>query len=176
MKKSTQHRSMRCSRIVQWELGAIVISFMLGGCLSSPQQTPTQANISQPSDRPQDETPTRLSYGAITATVKKGTTTQSDLVTLFGGPNITTLDSDGMETWVYERTASETSTTSQVAVNSQVERFDVFFGLGLMGKGADASRSSEHTNVAHSIKTLTVIIKFNQDKTVQEYSARASYF
>ncbi len=176
MEKSIQHQLRRFSRIVRCELVAIAISLILGGCLSSPQQNPTQSKVSQPSDRSQDETPTRLSYGAITDTVKKGKTTQSDLVALFGGPNITTLDSDGTETWVYERTSSETSSTSQVTENSQVERFDFFFGLGLMGKGADARRSNDRTNVSHSIKTLTVIIKFNQDKTVKEYSARAAYF
>ena len=145
------------------------MALLIAGCVSNP---PTP----QPSTPAAAETPSPLSYGAITATVKKGVTTQGELVGLFGGPNITTLDSDGTETWVYERTASETSATSQGSVTSQARRLDVFFGLGFVGTGTVENLSSGRTTVSRSIKSLTVIIKFNQDKTVKEFSARASYF
>jgi hypothetical protein len=127
-------------------------------------------------DRPRVESPSPLSYGMITTTVKKGITTQSDLLGMFGGPNIATLDSDGTETWVYEKTASETTTNSRQTVTAQAERLDVFFGLGLLRKGTGVGQSNADTTVSHSVKTLTIIIKFNQDKTVKDFSARASYF
>lgn len=151
--------------------GAVAAFFLLSGCVSLPPSPPLA-----PAEAPRIETPSRLSYGAITTRIKKGTTTQAELVELFGGPNIATLDSDGTETWVYEKTASETTTTSRQAVTTEAERLDVFFGLGLLRKGASASQSSGGTTVSHSIKTLTVIIKFNDDKTVKDFSARASYF
>lgn len=149
--------------------GCLATAVFLGGCASvpPPAQPPTPVAV---------ETPSPLSYGAITATVKKGITTQADLIGLFGGPNITTLDSDGSETWVYERTASETSTSSQADVAVQARNLDVFFGLGFVGKGTVAAQSSGRATVTRSIKSLTVIIKFNQDKTVKDFSARASYF
>ena len=52
------------------------------------------------------ERPSNLSYGTVTATVKKNVTTQAELIDMFGGPNISTTDKDGTESWVYERTAS----------------------------------------------------------------------
>ena len=153
-------------------LGCVASSLVVTGCLSPAPTTPAP----QPSASSPVAAPSPLSYGAITTTVKKGTTTQADLVSLFGGPNIATLDSDGTETWVYEKTASETTTTGQQTVTAQAERLDVFFGLGLVVKAAGIRQSNASTTVSHSIKTLTVVIKLNQDKTVKDFSARASYF
>lgn len=150
--------------------GCLATAAFVLGCASVPppaQPQPTPVAV---------ETPSPLSYGAITATVKKGVTTQAELVGLFGGPNITTLDADGSETWVYERIASETSASSQADVTAQARNLDVFFGLGFVGKGTVTAQSSGRATITRSIKSLTVIIKFNQDKTVKDFSARASYF
>ena len=90
------------------------------------------------------------------------------------------MDADGVETWVYERSASETDTASESQRMSGGVGLDLFFNLGNFGAGASASgeagRSSARTKTTHSIKTLTVIVKFNKDKTVKDYSARAAYF
>ena len=51
--------------------------------------------------------------------MQKGKTTQIDLLQAFGGPNISTTDRDGVETWVYERTATQ----SDVQSNSQSAQF-----------------------------------------------------
>jgi len=191
MKMSVKNTSKGLSGILPVAFAAVATVFLLGGCLSASQlDRSAQTSIAPPpapaetprSETPQSETPNRLSYGAITTSVKKDTTTQAELVDLFGGPNIATLDSDGTETWVYEKTASETTTTTnRQAVTTQAERLDVYFGLGLLRKGTvrkgtGATQSSGDTTVSHSIKTLTVIIKFNQNKTVKDFSARASYF
>ncbi len=133
---------------------------------------------------PAAQQPSPQSYGNFNARVKKGVTTQSELVELFGGPNISTLDADGTETWVYEKTSSHSETVTERNSNTGgslgVQRLDVFFGNVLVGsvigqtQGED--QPAERTTVSRSIKTLTVIIKFNKDKTVREYSSRAAYF
>ena len=130
------------------------------------------------------EQPSPQSYGNFTAHVKKGVTTQSELVELFGGPNISTLDADGTETWVYEKTSSHSETVTERNSNASgsvgVQRLDVFFGNVLVGSVSGPTQAedqpTERTTVSRSIKTLTVIIKFNKDKTVREYSSRAAYF
>lgn len=176
MRNSEQHLLKLRSKFALWLLGFVVLLFSLGGCSQSSQQTSTQTNASLSSKRAQTESPSPLSYGSITSTVKKGTTTQSDLLSMFGGPNISTIDSDGNETWIYEKTTSETTTSSQSFINTKAERLDVFFGLGFSHKGKGEGNAGNTTAVSSSIKTLTVIIKFNHDKTVKDYSARASYF
>lgn len=114
-----------------------------------------------------------ISYGLVTSKVKKGITTQQEILELFGGPNITTLTSEGQESWVYEYTATS-SETKETSI-SAAKQFDIFFGLGLYSSRTKGEEEKSIT-VARSIKTLTVIIKFNQDKTVAEYSTRATYF
>jgi hypothetical protein len=110
------------------------------------------------------EQPERLSYGAVTSWVTKGITTQNRLIELFGGPNITTLDADGTETWVYERTGSRTETARDDSALSR-------WAQNIQDSGSSMREVSER-----GFRTLTVIFKFNQDKTVKDFSARASYF
>jgi len=139
---------------------------------------------SQTSNQKQDT----LSYGMVTSKVEKNVTTQSQLIELFGGPNIATTGSDGLETWVYERTATQSQVSQEsrqnqdAVVNSKVQRLGIFFGIGVTGNDKAStqvdshSKSSSNTSVTSSIKTLTVIIKFNKDKTVQDFSVRTASF
>jgi hypothetical protein len=132
-----------------------------------PQPNPPSYRVEQQSNPPAQPAETKkssgiqpqpspLSYGMVTSRVKKGITTQSDLIRLFGGPNITTMDADGTETWVYDKTANES------------EVMDTFFSLGYYG--------AKHSRNANSIRNITVIIKFNKNKTVKDFSARAAIF
>src|SRR5918993_276577 len=126
------------------------------------------------------ERPSNLSYGTVTSMVKKNVTTQAELIDLFGGPNISTTDKDGTETWVYERTAS----MSDTAGSADQKNFAAFFGAGgtiggaTVGGGASggAAKQNNQQRAVNSVRTLTVVVKFNPDKSVKDYSARASYF
>jgi hypothetical protein len=126
------------------------------------------------------ERPSNLSYGTVTATVKKNVTTQSDLIDMFGGPNISTTDKDGSEKWVYERTSSMNDT----AGSAQDKNFNAFFGGGgniggaTIGGGVSggSKSSANQQRSVNSVRTLTAVITFNPDKTVKDYTVRASYF
>ena len=108
--------------------------------------------------------------------VQKGVTTQADLVELFGGPNISTIDADGTETWVYERTASESSVTGEGLGTAEAKRLDLCFVFAYFTTSKGKRTATGTSRYEQSIKSLTVIIKFNGDRTVKEYSARASRF
>lgn len=164
-------------------LGAISLAaLLLVGCAAPQAPAPAQTSGASALPAAQSAPPpaSPLSYGAVTSRVEKGKTTQAELIELFGGPNISTMDADGVETWVYERSSSETDAASESQRMSGGVGLDLFFNLGNFGAGASASgeagRSSSRTKTTHSIKTLTVIVKFNKDKTVKDYSARAAYF
>ena len=124
--------------------------------------------------------PSRLSYGTVTSTVKKNQTTQAELLDLFGGPNISTTDASGLETWVYERSASDTDTSA----SNQARNLNAFFGAGgaaggaAVGGGVSGGASSDNSRArtSNSVRNLTVIVKFNPDKTVRDYSVRQSTF
>jgi outer membrane protein assembly factor BamE (lipoprotein component of BamABCDE complex) len=153
-------------RIIHWSLCLaywVLVGITIAGCAAKEPPTPPPT---PPTARAPQADP--VSYGGVTANVRKGVTTQSDLLHLFGGPNIATTDSDGTETWVYERSASESETITQSKDESakqssagDVQKLKEFFG---------------GTRTTHSIRTVTVIIKFNQNKTVRDFSVRASTF
>ena len=109
-----------------------------------------------------------LSYGKVTSKVEKGKTTQVEVIKLFGSPNITSINNSEEEVWVYDRIS--TISTSQGWSNAS--RFDAFFGLGGYSFGGQRSGGRNE----RSTSTLTVIITFNKDKTIKEYSARATRF
>jgi hypothetical protein len=128
-----------------------------------------------PADRPGS-----LSYGTVTSQVKKNETSQAQLIELFGGPNISTTDADGLETWVYERSSSQ----SDMAGSSDVRNLNAFFGGGVGGSSggvgggvAGGTRNADdRSRITNSVRNLTVIIKFNPNKTVRDYSVRQSTF
>jgi hypothetical protein len=121
-----------------------------------------------------------LSYGTVTARVEKNKTTQTDLLEQFGGPNISSVDSDGAEVWVYERSVNQTDVATQSKDYLGAVNMGVSFGYPHFGASAGASGSAEkrsgQSSTTTSTRTLTVIVKFNADKTVKDYSARATTF
>jgi outer membrane protein assembly factor BamE (lipoprotein component of BamABCDE complex) len=171
MRKIGITEGMRCLIVFAVPLLTISLGMLLfSGCATTKMvKQNSEVKVEEPTENIKSQS---LSYGMVTSKVKKGITTQQEIVELFGGPNITTLTSEGEESYVYEYTSSS-SETKETSI-SAAKQFDIFFGLGLYG--SKSGEEEKRITVARSIKTLTVIIKFNQDKTVAEYSARASYF
>ena len=133
---------------------------MFLGCSTKWEETPPEENARIQKDS--------LSYGMVNAKVKKGETTQTDIMQLFGAPNITSTNRDGQEVWMYDRISSESEGNNW----SEARRFGVFFGLGTVGNDSNKAGSGRRSTTS----TLTVIITFNEDKTVKEYSSRATQF
>jgi hypothetical protein len=149
------------------------------GCMSAPPQptapppTPQGQAVSAP---PAQSGASALSYGSVTSTVIRGKTTQADLLQMFGGPNISTVDNQGLETWVYERSVSQTDVSSKNQNWQAAANLGAAFGNFQAGASAGGGQGSASASTATSFRSLTVIIKFNADKTVKDYSVRASQF
>lgn len=121
-----------------------------------------------------------LSYGTVTARVERSKTTQLQLLEAFGGPNISSVDADGAEVWVYERAVTQTDIATQSKDYVGAVNLGLSFGYGHFGGSGGASGSAGKSSGASSssttTRTLTVIVKFNENKTVKDYSARATTF
>jgi hypothetical protein len=157
-----------------------VALFMLSACVSPPtlpeSAAPAPIPAPAPIVAPQPAAPSALSYGTVTAVVRKGETTQLDLVQLFGAPNISTYDSAGIETWVYERTVTQTDVQSNSKAVQGAANLGVFFSFGGVGGGVSGAQSTQAASTASSVRSITVIVKFTDKKIVSDYSVRASYF
>jgi tRNA A-37 threonylcarbamoyl transferase component Bud32 len=107
--------------------------------------------------------------------VRKGETTQTDLIRLFGGPNLTTLDAACRETWIYERTQTQTDVRTSSQVSQAAGRLGLFFGPVDAGAAAGQARSSDSVTTTSSVRSVTVVVTFSPDRTVYDYTVRETY-
>jgi hypothetical protein len=88
--------------------------------------------------------------------IEKGRTTQHEILTMFGGPNIVTKNKSGNEVWTYERMSAESSHSEGL--------FDILILRGQDQKNVTSTRS------------FTLMIEFDEHDVVTDYSYRSSEF
>lgn len=100
-----------------------------------------------------------FTLGLVQKSIKVGMA-QAEVAEALGSPNIVTKDSDGKETWVYDKIASQVSSGGHSG----------YWTLILIGGtwGKDTTTSSQ--------KTLTVVIKFDDAGRVHKLAYHASKF
>ncbi len=118
------------------------------------------------------EDPNTLTHGMAQMTLHVGTTTQIEVLETFGGPNVTTLDAQGQEVWVYDRQATVASAgTSGFSIGMLLGA-----GGGSVGGGGGLGFSSSKSKSTQTQRSMTLIIKFGPDKKVTDFKSRSSSF
>ena len=118
------------------------------------------------------ESPNMLTQGMVQMTLRVGQTTQYEVLQTFGGPNISTLDGQGNEVWVYDRHA-----TVSYDKNSGFSIGILAGGAGSnAGGGAGLGFGSSKSKSQQTSRTMTLIIKFGPDKRVIDFQSRSSSF
>ena len=113
-----------------------------------------------------------LTQGMVQMTLRVGETTQYQVLETFGGPNVSTLDGQGNEVWVYDRFATVSFNKSSgfsIGMLVGAGGGDVAGGGGF-GFGSSKSRNEQST------RSMTLIIKFGPDKRVVDFRSRSSSF
>ena len=126
-------------------LGLVMIG--LAGCAQTPPTPVTTRN-------------SELTHGNVQLSIKKGETTQTQVLEVFGAPNITSIDASGQEVWTYQRHA----TVSQGTSSSN------YWTVVLAG-GSNSAAGFEQSQ-----RTMTLIIKFDERKIVSDFRSRSSEF
>jgi len=101
----------------------------------------------------------RLSVGKVQREIKIGMSS-ADVVRVLGSPNIVTTDSLRREHWVYDKVSTE-----QAYSNSSG-------GLFLILAHANSNSGSSSSNQ----RTLTIIIKFDNEHKVRDFAYHTSSF
>lgn len=86
--------------------------------------------------------------------------TSSDVIEVLGSPNMVTTDEQRRETWVYDRVSTNVQSSS-----SHTGVWLLVFGTG-----------SKDTKASSSQRTLTIIVKFDNDNKVRDFAYRTSTF
>jgi len=113
-----------------------------------------------------------LTHGMVQMTLRVGTTTQAEVLETFGGPNVTTIDGEGREVWMYDRFATVAATK------------DSGFSIGILGGaggggggvGAGLGFGTSKSKATTSTRSMTLIIKFGPDHRVVDFKSRSSSF
>lgn len=128
---------------------ALVALALLAGCTTAAEH---QRQLGSTAER-------EMTVGVVQKEIHAGMT-QDAVAAALGSPNIVTRDAAGRESWVYDKVASEAS----------YSRSDSYGTILVLGGGTAAGAT------ASTQRTLTVIIKFGADNTVETFSYHASKF
>ena len=128
---------------------AILIISLASGCRTVQDN---QRDLSSTRER-------ELTAGIVKKEIKKGMS-GAQVAELLGSPNITTLDENSRETWVYDKIATEASYSESQS--------GMFLILGGFSNNSGAASTTQ--------RTLTVVIKFNAESKVESFTYHQSKF
>jgi outer membrane protein assembly factor BamE (lipoprotein component of BamABCDE complex) len=106
-----------------------------------------------------DANPTNLTVGTVQRSIKIGMPA-SDVASILGSPNIVTTDENRREVWIYDKVSSNRVDTAN----------SVYGTLIILG---GSSKQSESTSTQ---KTLTIIIKYDEEKKVRDFAYNFTQF
>ena len=122
---------------------------LLSGCMAAPQHTKAV----------QDDSTDRMTVGKVQREVRIGMT-GADVAQVLGSPNIVSTDEKRREVWIYDKIATDTVySTDSGGVSALI--------IGYR-RGSGASSKSQ--------RTLTVIVKFDENKKVRDFAYHTSRF
>jgi len=153
-------------------LFTLPLCISLAGCMSAAEH---QLDLADTHDR-------AMTLGLVQKQVPVGTS-QTQVATVLGSPNIVTRDNNNQETWIYDKIASEASFSQDSG--GAAANFSGQGGLGGGGFGVNPGSLSgslggnyNKQSGAASItqRTLTVVVKFNDKNLVENVSYHSSKF
>lgn len=134
-------------------LGAVLL---LAGCTAS-----------QHMDDVRNDSANKLTAGNVQREIKVGMS-GAQVAEILGSPNVVTTDENRQETWIYDKISTEVAYSKSSGVIAGLLVGGSGGGLGVGSQSAGATASSQ--------RTLTVIIKFDGNSQVRDFSYRQSSF
>jgi len=113
----------------------------------------------------------RLTLGNVQRVIRVGMS-GAEVATALGSPNIVTTDEQRRETWIYDRiSTSHAYSTSSGGIAALI----LAAGNSVAGLGSGSSDYSSGAS-ARSQRTLTVIIRYDEQQRVRGFDYHASRF
>lgn len=107
----------------------------------------------------QDDGAKALTVGTVQREIRVGMSS-ADVVSVLGSPNVVTTDEQRREVWVYDKISTETAYSKSEG------------GVFLLILGASSEGGARSTTQ----KTLTVIVKFDEQAKVRDFAYHSSKF
>jgi outer membrane protein assembly factor BamE (lipoprotein component of BamABCDE complex) len=117
----------------------------------------------------------RLSVGKVQREIRTGMSS-AQVVEVLGSPNMVTTDEKRREVWVYDKIATEHAySTSSGGISALILGGRVG-GSSALGGGVGPGFSKGTGATSTSQRTLTIIIKFDEQNKVRDFAYRQSSF
>ncbi len=122
-----------------------------------------------------DDAGDRLTAGKVQRQIKVGMST-AEVIEVLGSPNLVSTDEKRREVWVYDKVATETAySTSSGGVSALI--LGGAGGGGLLGGILGGGNSNQAAGASSTTqRTLTVVIKFDEQAKVRDFAYRQSSF
>ena len=144
---------------------AVAVCVAVCGCMSASEH---QQSLGSTKER-------EMTLGIVQKEIRVGMS-QADVATALGSPNIVTKDAQGQETWIYDKIATEASYSSSSAGASGAVGGGGFAGPALLLGGVGGNVNRQAGASSSTEKTLTVVIKFDQNGAVSSFTYHSSTF
>jgi len=136
----------------------------------------------------------RLSNGMVEKSIIEGETTQTEVLRMFGGPDITTISKDGEEVWTYSRKSNVSTThggqdTKKILLGSMtgaglgavVGHQSKSTGKGallggLLGAVAGGLFGYENPEYESGSRKTTLMVWFDESSIVENYTITTTQF
>lgn len=113
----------------------------------------------------------RITVGKVQKEIRRGMS-GAGVIEALGSPNIVTTDEDGNETWVWDKISTE-----RVYSDSSQGIWLFGFAFGSDGGGGGTTSASGSSGASSTTqRTLTVIVKFDENKKVRDVAYRSTSF
>ncbi|HOD50658.1 MAG TPA: hypothetical protein PLJ71_11015 [Candidatus Hydrogenedentes bacterium] len=122
-----------------------------------------------------DDTGQRLTVGTVQKEIREGMS-QAQVAEVLGSPNIVSTDENRREVWIYDKFATETVYSTSSGGISALILGGGPVGSGGMGGGAGAGASRSAGASSRTQRTLTIIIKYDENKLVRDFAYHTSSF
>ncbi len=115
-----------------------------------------------------------LTVGRVQREIRVGMS-GAEVAAVLGSPNIVSTDEKRREVWIYDKVATETIySESRGGIGTLV--LGGLVGAGLLAAGGGAGFAGEAGARSTSQRTLTVIIKFDENQRVRDFAYHTSRF
>ena len=138
----------------------VAITVLSSACTSAPQH---RAAV-------QDDSMERVTVGTVQKEIHLGMSAAA-VAEVLGSPNIVTTDPDRNEAWIYDKFA-----TDVVYSRSRGGVLGLIFGTGTIHGVGLGAKTQEAGADSRSQRTLTVVVKFDEDQLVRDFAYHTSRF
>ncbi len=148
-------------------IGGLVALIAISGCQSA-QEHAADVNAANAGAN-------NLTVGTVQREIRVGMS-GGEVASVLGAPNIVTTDEERREVWVYDRISTNRAYSTSSGGVSALVLVGALVGDTLVGGLGGGNYSSRDGASSTTQKTLTVVIKFDDQGTVRDFAYHTSTF